>query len=132
MLFFLVSFSLPHKAYILPLDFITRNPLFTFIISAGLLVLLLHNQKRSNELQKIPGSFLARWTPLWLGYHAWKGQRYKAVHAMHMVFNFYLYELSSLLFVSETWNLCSHCTKPCFYCTSGSPFCDIRSRYPGV
>ncbi|KAJ7607806.1 benzoate para-hydroxylase [Mycena polygramma] len=32
----------------------------------------------------IPGPFLARWTHLWLAYHAHHGRRYKAVHAAHL------------------------------------------------
>ncbi|KAJ6510966.1 benzoate para-hydroxylase [Mycena sanguinolenta] len=32
----------------------------------------------------IPGPFLARWTHLWLAYHAYRGRRYKAVHAAHL------------------------------------------------
>ncbi|KAJ7826807.1 benzoate para-hydroxylase, partial [Mycena olivaceomarginata] len=32
----------------------------------------------------IPGPFLARWTPLWLAYQAYRGRRYKAVHAAHL------------------------------------------------
>ncbi|KAF7307848.1 Benzoate 4-monooxygenase [Mycena kentingensis (nom. inval.)] len=31
----------------------------------------------------VPGPVLARWTPLWLAWHAWRGRRYAAVHEAH-------------------------------------------------
>lgn len=41
--------------------------------------------KAGDPLRDIPGPFLARWTPLWLAYHARRGNRFRAVHAAHEV-----------------------------------------------
>lgn len=41
--------------------------------------------KAGDPLRDIPGPFLARWTPLWLAYHARCGNRFRAVHAAHQV-----------------------------------------------
>ncbi|KIJ53641.1 hypothetical protein M422DRAFT_241882 [Sphaerobolus stellatus SS14] len=55
------------------------------IVLTGLISLLLRSKpERDSALHKIPGPFFARWTPLWLAYHARKGQRYKAVHELHL------------------------------------------------
>ncbi|KAF5335214.1 hypothetical protein D9757_011663 [Collybiopsis confluens] len=48
------------------------------------LVYLWSKQQRAS--QHIPGPFLARWTPLWLAYHAYLGRRYVAVHKAHQRF----------------------------------------------
>lgn len=48
-----------------------------------LLAILLH--KRRDPMGYIPGPLLARWTPLWLAYHARRGRRFKAVHEAHKV-----------------------------------------------
>ncbi|KAJ7749587.1 benzoate para-hydroxylase [Mycena maculata] len=49
------------------------------IFPAGLVLYFIHHRSNGN----IPGPFLARWTHLWLAYHAYRGRRYKAVHAAH-------------------------------------------------
>lgn len=46
---------------------------------------LLHTRFSRKSAQHIPGPFLARWTHLWLAYHAYRGRRYKVVHAAHLV-----------------------------------------------
>ncbi|KAF7315985.1 Cytochrome P450 [Mycena indigotica] len=38
----------------------------------------------TDPLRRVPGPFLARWTPFWLMYHARKGERYLAVHELHL------------------------------------------------
>ncbi|KAF9463856.1 benzoate para-hydroxylase [Collybia nuda] len=38
---------------------------------------------RRDPLRDIPGPFFARWTPLWLAYHARRGRRYIAVDQLH-------------------------------------------------
>ncbi|KAK7028528.1 benzoate 4-monooxygenase [Favolaschia claudopus] len=53
------------------------------ICGACVLQVVIWRQK-SAKYQQIPGPFLARWTSLWLTYHAYRGRRYKAVHAAHM------------------------------------------------
>ncbi|TFK34637.1 benzoate para-hydroxylase [Crucibulum laeve] len=40
-------------------------------------------RKRFGDIDRIPGPFLARWTPFWLAYHVRLGQRYQAVHRLH-------------------------------------------------
>ncbi|KAJ7330389.1 benzoate para-hydroxylase [Mycena albidolilacea] len=42
-----------------------------------------HTLVSRQSAQYIPGPFLARWSHLWLAYHAYRGRRYKAVHAAH-------------------------------------------------
>ncbi|EIW80743.1 benzoate para-hydroxylase [Coniophora puteana RWD-64-598 SS2] len=39
---------------------------------------------KPDPLADVPGPLLARWTPLWLGYYARIGQRFTAVHKLHM------------------------------------------------
>ncbi|KAF7340718.1 Benzoate 4-monooxygenase [Mycena sanguinolenta] len=45
---------------------------------------ILHAVVSRNPPPHIPGPFLARWTHLWLAYQAYRGRRYKAVHAAHL------------------------------------------------
>jgi benzoate 4-monooxygenase len=54
-----------------------------FILLIALCVLYTLFARKSTH--HIPGPFLARWTPLWLAYQAYRGRRYKAVHAAHLV-----------------------------------------------
>lgn len=49
----------------------------------ALLAFCLESFFRRDPLQHIPGPFLARWTPLWLGYQARMGRRYIAVDNAH-------------------------------------------------
>ncbi|KAF7333317.1 Benzoate 4-monooxygenase [Mycena venus] len=44
---------------------------------------VLHTFLVRKSAHHIPGPLLARWTNLWLAYHAYRGRRYKAVHAAH-------------------------------------------------
>ncbi|KAF8191518.1 benzoate para-hydroxylase [Mycena galopus ATCC 62051] len=44
----------------------------------------LHALISRKSAHHIPGPFLARWTHLWLAYQAYRGRRYKAVHAAHL------------------------------------------------
>ncbi|KAF8212587.1 benzoate para-hydroxylase [Mycena galopus ATCC 62051] len=53
-----------------------------FLVICGLCVL--HALFSRKSASRIPGPFLARWTHLWLAYHAYRGRRYKAVHAAHL------------------------------------------------
>jgi len=39
----------------------------------------------TDPLRHVPGPTLARWTPFWLMYYAYRGDRYLAVHAAHKV-----------------------------------------------
>ncbi|KAJ7499484.1 benzoate para-hydroxylase [Mycena latifolia] len=41
------------------------------------------HQARTRRDNRISGPLLARWTHLWLAYHAWRGRRYAAVHSAH-------------------------------------------------
>lgn len=41
--------------------------------------------KAGDPLRDVPGPFLAKWTPLWLAYHARRGNRFRAVHEAHKV-----------------------------------------------
>ncbi|KAJ7611712.1 hypothetical protein FB45DRAFT_314963 [Roridomyces roridus] len=52
-------------------------------ISALLCVLLSTRSLRRQHLQTVPGPFLAKYTNLWLAYHAYRGRRYIAVHKAH-------------------------------------------------
>jgi benzoate 4-monooxygenase len=51
----------------------------------AVLVFFLELVFRRDRLRHIPGPFLARWTPLWIGYQARMGRRYIAVDEAHKV-----------------------------------------------
>ncbi|KAJ7248860.1 benzoate para-hydroxylase [Mycena haematopus] len=55
--------------------------IFLLIIFA---LCILHTLFSRKSAHHIPGPFLARWTHLWLAYQAYRGRRYKAVHAAHL------------------------------------------------
>jgi len=68
--------------------------------------------------QRIPGPFLANWTPLWLIYHARQGHRFRAVHNVHQVsicprFSSHAWELNKLT-VSEIRTRCSYSSESYF------------------
>ncbi|KAJ7913349.1 benzoate para-hydroxylase [Mycena leptocephala] len=50
----------------------------TFVLLAAVTILVY-----CDTLRQIPGPVIARWTPLWLGYHARMGRRYLAVDMVH-------------------------------------------------
>lgn len=66
----------------LPVNFHPTLGLCLFFL--GIIVALVIHE-RNDTLRDIPGPFLARWTPLWLFYHARLGRRFKAVHEAHQV-----------------------------------------------
>lgn len=58
----------------------------------ALLVTLVHRFLTERDpLGHIPGPFLARWTPLWIAYHARRGRRYLAVAEAHEVRQVFLF-----------------------------------------
>jgi hypothetical protein len=59
------------------------------LVDLALLVMLIILIDRfiaeQDPLGHIPGPFLARWTPIWIAYHARRGRRYLAVAEAHKV-----------------------------------------------
>ncbi|KAJ7612112.1 benzoate para-hydroxylase [Roridomyces roridus] len=58
------------------------HPFQFHIVAACLLLVAMYVYYR-DRLRTVPGPVLARWTPLWLGYHARMGRRYLVVDSAH-------------------------------------------------
>ncbi|KAF7305701.1 Peroxidase [Mycena chlorophos] len=54
-----------------------------FVYACGVGALVLLWRWATDPLRRVPGPFLARWTPFWLMYYARRGDRYLAVHEAH-------------------------------------------------
>ncbi|KAJ7719960.1 benzoate para-hydroxylase [Mycena metata] len=59
------------------------SPLFLLLSTCVLVSCGLRYISRRQSLPRIPGPFLARWTNLWLAFHAHRGRRYIVVHKAH-------------------------------------------------